>query len=115
MDTMCWARTSIGFLSTRVVSMSPASIPSTTAADSRRSPRYLGKMVPREISLTECPERPMRCMPAATLGGASTWITRSTAPMSMPSSRLLVATMPLSLPAFSASSICWRCSLAIEP
>ena len=34
----------------------------------------------------------MRCMPRATLRGLSTWITRSIAPMSMPSSRLLVAT-----------------------
>ena len=33
--------------------------------------------------------------------GDSTWMTRSTAPMSMPSSRLLVATMARSSPRFS--------------
>ena len=37
----------------------------------------------------------MRCSPLATDGGASTWITRSTAPMSMPNSRLEVATTAL--------------------
>ena len=45
-----------------------------------------------------------RCSPDATVGGASTWTTRSTAPMSMPSSRLEVATTAGSRPDFSASS-----------
>ena len=35
----------------------------------------------------------MRCRPLATEPGDSTWITRSTAPMSMPSSSETVATM----------------------
>ena len=52
---------------------------------------------------------------AATLVGDSTWMTRSTAPMSIPSSRLEVATSPGRRPALSASSIRRRCSLAIEP
>ena len=91
-----------------------ASAPSTTAASSR-SPRYLGKMTPRLGSPTWCPARPTRCRPLATLAGDSTWITRSTAPMSMPSSSELVATMAGSRPALSASSIWTRCSRASEP
>ena len=50
------------------------------------------------MSPTLCPARPTRCRPLATEGGDSTWITRSTAPMSMPSSRLEVATTAGSLP-----------------
>ena len=57
----------------------------------------------------------MRCSPLATLGGASTQATRSTAPMSMPSSRLDVATTAGSRPDLSASSICARSSLDTEP
>ncbi len=64
----------------------------TTAAHSSRSPRYLGKIRPRLVAPTWWPERPTRWMPRATLRGLSTWMTRSMAPMSIPSSRLLVAT-----------------------
>ena len=71
---------------------------STTAAHSSRSPRYFGKMRPRLGAPTWWPARPMRCRPRATLRGLSTWMTRSTAPMSMPSSRLLVATSAGSRP-----------------
>ena len=39
----------------------------------------------------------MRCMPLATEGGASIWMTRSTAPMSMPSSSVEVAQRALDL------------------
>ena len=53
--------------------------------------------------------------PTATEPGDSTWITRSTAPMSIPSSSELVATMQRSVPRLSASSISSRCSRAIEP
>ena len=49
------------------------------------------------------------------MGGASTWTTRSTAPMSMPSSRLEVATTAGSRPDFSASSTIARCSRDTEP
>ena len=82
---------------------------------SRRSPRYLGKKTPRLGSPTWCPARPTRCRPLATLAGLSTWITRSTAPMSMPSSSELVATIAGRRPALSASSIPTRCSRASEP
>ncbi len=57
----------------------------------------------------------MRCRPRLTAPGDSTWITRSTAPMSMPSSRLLVATIALRSPRLSWSSTTMRCSRASEP
>ena len=58
--------------------------------------------MPRETSPTEWPARPMRCMPDATEGGASIWMTRSTAPMSMPSSSDEVATIAGSVAALQA-------------
>ena len=75
------------------------------AALASRSPRYLGKMTPRETASTWWPARPIRCMPLATEVGVSIWTTRSTAPMSMPSSSEEVATSAGSRPALSASSI----------
>ncbi len=72
-------------------------------------------MTPLDTAPTWWPARPMRCSPLATLGGASTQATRSTAPMSMPSSRLEVATTAGRRPDFSASSICARSSLETEP
>ena len=57
----------------------------------------------------------MRCSPLATDPGDSTWTTRSTAPMSMPSSREDVATIAARRPSFSASSTSVRCSRASEP
>ena len=67
------------------------------------------------MSPTWCPARPVRCRPLATDGGDSTWMTRSTEPMSMPSSRLDVATTAGSRPAFSASSIWVRSCRDTEP
>ena len=90
-------------------------MPFTTTAVSSRSPRYLGKITPLEGSPTWCPARPMRWRPRATDVGLSTWMTRSTAPMSMPSSSELVATRAGRRPAFSSSSISRRCSLAMLP
>ena len=95
--------------------MPPATIRSATTAHCTRSPRYFGRMTPRLTAPTWWPARPTRCSPLATHGGDSTWTTRSTAPMSMPSSRLEVATTAGSRPAFSASSICARCSRDTEP
>ena len=54
-------------------------------------------------------------MPLATDGGASIWMTRSMAPMSIPSSSDEVATSPRICPAFSLSSISIRCGRASEP
>ena len=87
----------------------------TTIAASRRSPRYFGKILPTLGSPTWCPARPTRWIPRATDPGDSTSTTRSTVPMSMPSSRLEVATMPRSRPSFSSDSTCTRCSRASEP
>ena len=70
-----------------------------------------GTARPCEISPTWCPARPTRCSPLATLGGDSTWITRSTAPMSMPSSSELVATTQRRRPLLRSSSMIARCSL----
>ena len=95
--------------------MAPAFMRSATSAHCTRSPRYLGNSTPRLTAPTWCPARPTRCSPAATVGGDSTWTTRSTAPMSMPSSRLEVATTAGSRPLFSASSTMARCSRETEP
>ena len=113
--TICWASTSSGLRGTRSDSMAPLRIRSVTTADWTRSPRYLGKTTPVETAPTWCPARPTRWSPEATEGGDSTWTTRSTAPMSMPSSRLEVATTAGSSPDFSCSSTSARCSLETEP
>ena len=76
----------------RVSSIAPSRMRPTTTAHSSRSARNLGKMRPFEGSSSRCPERPTRWSPAATDFGDSTWMTRSTAPMSIPSSRDEVAT-----------------------
>src|SRR5262245_24812878 len=88
---------------------------SITTAHSTRSPRNLGRTTPRLTAPTWCPARPMRCSPAATEGGDSTWATRSTAPMSMPSSSELVATTAGRRPALRSSSMTLRCSRLTEP
>ncbi len=113
--TVCWASTSSGFVGTRIVSISPDSIRRTVTAQPIRSVRCFGNSTPWEISPTWWPALPMRCSPLATDGGVSTWITRSTAPMSMPSSRLDVATTALSRPVLRSSSTSARCSLLTEP
>ncbi len=82
--TICWARTSSGLRGMRVVSIAPSCIRRVTIAHSSRSPRYFGKMMPLLGAPTWWPARPTRWSPRATLVGLSTWMTRSTAPMSMP-------------------------------
>ena len=72
-------------------------------------------MRPFEVEPSSWPARPTRCRPRATDFGLSTWTTRSTAPMSIPSSRLDVATRQGIRPAFRSSSIRTRCSRASEP
>ena len=59
--------------------------------------------------------RPTRCNPEDTDNGGAIWMTRSTEPMSMPSSRLDVATTQRNWPRLSCSSICLRRSLETEP
>ena len=48
MATTCWASTSSGLRGTRVASTSPRCMARVTAAVASRSPRYLGKMTPRD-------------------------------------------------------------------
>lgn len=115
MATSCCASTSSGLAGTRSDSIAPSRIRSVTTAACTRSPRYLGKTTPVETAPTWWPARPTRWRPEATDGGDSTWTTRSTAPMSMPSSRLDVATTAGSLPALRSSSTWARCSLETEP
>ena len=113
--TICCASTSSAFRGTTVVSIRPSRIRCATTAHSSRSARNLGKMRPRLTSPTEWPARPIRWSPRATDFGDSTWITRSTAPMSIPSSRDDVATRHGSSPAFSISSTTSRSSRARDP
>ncbi|CAM5362739.1 hypothetical protein STANM309S_04601 [Streptomyces tanashiensis] len=113
--TSCCARTSSGFAGIRMDSIAPERIRSVTTAAWTRSPRYLGKTTPVETAPTWWPARPTRWRPEATEGGDSTWTTRSTAPMSMPSSKLEVATTAGSRPAFRSSSTWARCSFDTEP
>ena len=113
--TICWASTSSALRGTTVGSISPSCMRRATTAHSSRSPRNLGKMRPRLTSPTPWPARPMRCRPRATDLGDSICSTRSTAPMSMPSSSELVATRHGSSPALSSSSTLVRSSRASEP
>ena len=113
--TICWASTSSALRGTTVGSIRPSCMRRATTAHSSRSPRNFGKMRPRLTSSTPCPARPMRCSPRATDFGDSICSTRSTAPMSMPSSSELVATRHGSSPAFSSSSTFVRSSRASEP
>ena len=113
--TICCARTSSGFRGMRVSSISPARIARATTADSSRSARNFGKIRPFETECSSCPARPTRCRPRATDFGLSTWMTRSTAPMSMPSSSDEVATRHGIFPAFRSSSTTNRCSRASDP
>ncbi len=113
--TTCWASTSRGLVGTRSASIAPLRMRSTATAVCTRSPRCLGSSTPRETSPTWWPARPTRCSPEATDGGDSICTTRSTAPMSMPSSRLDVATTQGSRPRLRSSSIRARCSLETDP
>ena len=115
MATICCASTSRGFFGTSVRSISPLRMRSTSTAHSSRSPRNFGKMRPTLGASTWCPARPTRWSPRATDFGDSTWMTRSTAPISMPSSNELVQTSPGSSPAFSRSSMSRRCSRETDP
>jgi len=115
MATTCWARTSSGLAGTRNASIAPARIRSAITAVCTRSPRNFGNRTPRDTAPTWWPARPTRCRPEATDGGASTWMTRSTAPMSMPNSRLDVATTAGSRPALRSSSVWSLCSRLTDP
>lgn len=113
--TVCWASTSSALRTSRVLSMAPASMPSAMTAASMTSTRVRGKMTPWERPPTRWFARPTRCSPLATEGGAATCSTKSMEPISMPNSKLEVATTQGSSPAFSSRSTCSRFSLETEP
>ena len=98
-----------------VSSISPVRMRRATTAHSSRSARNLGKIRPFETSPRVWPARPTRCRPRVTDFGDSTWMTRSTAPMSMPSSSEEVATRQGSSPDLSSSSTTARSSWERDP
>ena len=113
--TICWASTSSGLRGMAVSSIAPSRIDFATTAHSSRSARNFGKIRPFETAPSSWPARPTRWRPRATDFGLSTCTTRSTAPMSIPSSRLDVATRHGMRPALRSSSIRTRCSRARDP
>ena len=75
-----------------------AATASSNAAHSTRSSRDSGKSRPFGVPSTACPERPTRCRKLAIERGDPSWQTRSTSPMSMPSSSEAVAASAFSSP-----------------
>ena len=112
---MCWASTSSGDRGITVASIARSRISLVTTAHSTRSALNFGNRRPFETCDSVWPARPTRCSPRATDFGDSICTTRSTAPMSMPSSSELVATRHLSRPDLSSSSISVRASRDSEP
>ena len=102
-------------LGDRSRSSSPRPTLSISAAHSTSSSRDSGNSRPLGVPSTACPERPTRCRKLAIERGEPSWQTRSTSPMSMPSSSEAVATRAFSPPCFSRCSASSRCSLARLP
>ena len=113
--TVCCASTSSGCGSITSRSSSPSFTALTSAAHSTRSSRERGKSRPLGVPRTVCPERPTRCRNVEIQRGEPIWHTRSTCPMSMPSSSDAVATSAFRLPARSRSSASRRASLERLP
>ena len=87
-----------------MVSRWPARSPRTSAAQSRSSSRLMGKKRAFGVAPLQWPERPARCNATWSAPGLPSCTTRSTVPMSMPSSSDAVATMAWSDPDLSRSS-----------
>ena len=98
--TSCWASTSRQLIGTRIASTRPGGHLARQARPVRAGRRPSWGSAGPCCSPTRWPARPTRCSPRATLPGDSTWQTRSTAPMSMPSSSDAVATTAGSRPSF---------------
>ena len=96
-------------------SSSPRRTLSSSAAHSTSSSRDSGNSRPLGVPSTAWPERPTRCRKLAIERGEPSWQTRSTSPMSMPSSSEAVATSAFSSPCLSRCSASSRCSLARLP
>ena len=80
---------------TTIASSSPRRTARSSAAHSIRSSRVTGNSRPFGVPAMVCPERPTRCRSVAMRCGEPIWQTRSTWPMSMPSSSDAVATSAL--------------------
>ena len=91
--TICCASTSSGLRGTRVSSIAPSLMRCATTARLEQVAAELREDAALRRPPTWWPARPMRWSPRATDVGDSTWITRSTAPMSIPSSSDEVATI----------------------
>ena len=87
----------------------------TAATDSSVSSEKTVIIMPSESRCRLCPLLPTLWMRLLTCLGDINWIVRSTFPMSMPSSRVLVQMMALSFPALKLSSMLMRSSLLREP
>ncbi len=87
-----------------MASSAPARRPRTSAAHSTSSSRLMGKKRAFGVAPRQCPDRPARCNATWSAPGLPSWATRSTVPMSMPSSSDAVATMARREPALSRSS-----------
>ncbi len=98
-----------------VVSITPRRAARTMAALSTSWSRVIGKNRPHGTALSACPERPMRWSAAPIERGDPIRHTRSTVPMSMPSSSDAVATAHFTCPNFSFCSAAKRNARDIEP
>ena len=106
--TICCARMSSGASGMIRRSRSPCRIARTSAAHSSRSSRVPAKNRPLGTAPRQWPERPTRCKATAIARGELICTTRSTVPISIPSSSDAVATSTLTLPSFSFCSAARR-------
>ncbi len=108
--TICCASTSSGAGTMRKASSSPRRMLSSSAAHSTSSSRVCGNRRALGVPPTLCPERPARCRKVAIERGEPSWQTRSTSPISSPSSSEAVATNTVRSPALSRCSASRRVS-----
>ena len=113
--TICCASTSSGCGGITSASSSPRRTQSSRAVHSIRSSRVAGNSRAFGVPSMLWPERPARCRNAAIERGEPSWQTRSTSPMSMPSSSDAVAASTFSSPRLSRCSASSRSSLARLP
>ena len=113
--TVCCASTSSGCGIMTSRSSSPSFTARRSAAHSTRSSRESGNRRPLGVPRTVWPDRPTRCRKVEIHRGEPIWHTRSTCPMSIPSSSDAVATSAFRLPARSRSSALSRASLERLP
>ena len=98
-----------------VGSSRPSLASSMTPIDSKRSSVETDTRTPWEVLVRLCPDLPTRWTRLLTWRGDIYWTTRSTDPISMPNSRVLVQTSPLIWRALNASSARTRSSFGSDP